>query len=257
MYDDKKILYWDYEISPLLIGLIEKAQREIIIVSPWVKMWTHLKEELEHAKKKGVQISLYYRLDEKEINIDELLPYFTHFIPIKNLHAKIYFIDDDVVVSSMNLYDYSQQSNKEIAILLKDQSHKDELRNYLDSRLKPFAVRIHRQTKQYEREKASSKQTTGDRSKTQVEPFKPVSGIGSLVQKAAEFLSSLQNQPGRCIRCGTSIEFDPFRPLCGDCYREWSKYENETYTENFCHDCGKKSKTSYAKPLCYECFKQS
>jgi len=257
MYDDKKILYWDHQISPMLIELIEQAKKEIIIVSPYVKMWVHLKDKLEYAKKKGVQISLYFRADESKIDLNELWPCFTQIIPIKNLHAKIYFIDDNVVMSSMNLYDYSQQSNKEIAIILQDQNLKNALRGYLDLKLKPFAERVQRQTREYERQRASSRRTTGDRAISQVESLNPKSGLGSFIQIAADFLSNLQNQPGKCIRCGTSIEFDTFRPLCGKCYKAWSQYSNENYIEKFCHECGKKAKTSYAKPLCYKCYKQS
>jgi len=248
MNSENKILFWDHQIGPILIELIEKAQKEIIIVSPYVKMWTHLKEKLEYAKKRGVLTSLYYRLDENKenkIDIDELSPYFTYFIPIKNLHAKIYFIDDNVVVSSMNLYDYSQSSNKEIAILLQDQNQRNALREYLDTKLKPFAERIQRQTAKHEREKAPLKKKTNKRTNDYVE----------IIEE--DFLEDLEDESGSCIRCGTEIDFDPCRPFCPKCYREWAKYENEDYKENYCHDCGETAKTSFAKPLCYECYKQS
>lgn len=258
MYSDSKILYWDHQISPMLIELIQHAQKEIIIVSPYVKMWNHLKYSLDEAKKRGVQTSVYYRIDENKIDINELLPFFTNIIPIKNLHAKIYFIDDDIVVSSMNLYDYSQSSNKEIALLLKDQNQKNALRGYLDTKLKPFAERVQRKAVKFEREKTESRPTSVTKSKSIKEPNKPISDLGSFfVESTADYLIDVDDEQGTCIRCGIDIEFDPDRPFCGKCYREWAKYENEDYKENYCHDCGEKAKTSYAKPLCYDCYTDS
>lgn len=64
------------------------------------------------------------------------------------------------------------------------------------------------------------------------------------------------SQPGSCCRCGDDLKFDPDKPLCPDCYKQWNRFKNPEYVENFCHSCGKKAKTSLLKPLCYACFKQ-
>ena len=44
-----------------------------------------------------------------------------------------------------------------------------------------------------------------------------------------------------CIRCGGRVPFDPHRPLCDECYWEWSDYGNSYYPEHFCHSCGNDS----------------
>ncbi|MCD6216572.1 hypothetical protein J7L05_01790 [bacterium] len=251
MVDQKKVVFWDHQISTLILDSIETANKQIIIVTPYIKLWNHLQDQLESAKKRGIRTVLYFRHDVKETNINDVMKYFDQVIPIKNLHAKLYFIDDEIIVSSMNLYDYSQKSNKEIALRIVDQNQKNALQAYLDTKLKPFAERIKKQTTK----KKPQKQSTGYKTKTG--KTQKGDAIGTLLQSAAAFLGNQLNDSGTCIRCGANIDFDPSRPFCNDCYKKWAKYKNEDFTEKYCHDCGKKHKTSMAKPLCYECYKNN
>jgi hypothetical protein len=66
--------------------------------------------------------------------------------------------------------------------------------------------------------------------------------------------SRASTKAGHCIRCGDDIPLNPDRPLCGDCYKAWAKYENRDYKEAHCHVCGKERSTSFAKPLCRSCW---
>jgi len=61
---------------------------------------------------------------------------------------------------------------------------------------------------------------------------------------------------GYCIRCHKKLSFSPDRPLCKDCYYEWSEYKNEDYEEDYCHYCGKEKNVTFAKPICYSCYKE-
>jgi len=61
---------------------------------------------------------------------------------------------------------------------------------------------------------------------------------------------------GYCMRCKKSIELNPEKPLCSDCYKEWKIYSNPEYTEKYCHGCGKPNKGSLLKPVCYDCYKK-
>ena len=60
---------------------------------------------------------------------------------------------------------------------------------------------------------------------------------------------------GYCIRCGKIIFFDPYKPLCKDCFFEWDVYQNIDYPEKYCHSCGKRDATTMEKPLCYDCYR--
>ena len=45
---------------------------------------------------------------------------------------------------------------------------------------------------------------------------------------------------GYCIRCKTSIKLDLEKPLCWDCYKIWSVYEDPFTRKNFVFRVGKK-----------------
>ena len=61
---------------------------------------------------------------------------------------------------------------------------------------------------------------------------------------------------GYCIRCKTSIKLDLEKPLCWDCYKIWSVYEDPFYKEKFCISCGKENNTNFNRPACLKCFKE-
>lgn len=63
------------------------------------------------------------------------------------------------------------------------------------------------------------------------------------------------SRAGTCIRCGTSIEHNLSKPLCGSCYSTWAVWKNGDYSENFCHTCGEPASTSYNKPECWSCYR--
>jgi len=60
---------------------------------------------------------------------------------------------------------------------------------------------------------------------------------------------------GFCIRCKTIINKNLEKPLCWECYKVWSLYEDPFYKENFCIACGETNDTNFNKPACLQCFK--
>jgi len=44
----------------------------------------------------------------------------------KNLHAKCYLNEDKMIISSMNLYEFSQQNNREMGILIDTANEPDK-----------------------------------------------------------------------------------------------------------------------------------
>ena len=63
---------------------------------------------------------------------------------------------------------------------------------------------------------------------------------------------------GFCIRCKVKIDFDVDKPFCYKCYKSWKRYENESYSEKYCHKYGhNSSQVSFARPLCNKCYHSS
>ena len=99
-------------IGYYLEKMLEEASEKIIIVSPYIKMSLRVRGILREKLKAGVEITIIHREDfaDKELA--------TTVIQRKNLHAKCFMTEKIVIVGSMNLYDYSQVNNDEMAFLI-------------------------------------------------------------------------------------------------------------------------------------------
>jgi phosphatidylserine/phosphatidylglycerophosphate/cardiolipin synthase-like enzyme len=138
MQFDDQTVFCDYEISNLLLKSIDDAKNEVTIVCPYLKFWPNLTEVIERARLRGVKFRLFFREDEKnELAQAEFRTLFHVCVAVPVLHAKLYFFDDEIIMSSMSLHEYSYQSNKEIAVRLVDSRQKEEVRKYLREQLLP------------------------------------------------------------------------------------------------------------------------
>jgi phosphatidylserine/phosphatidylglycerophosphate/cardiolipin synthase-like enzyme len=119
-----------YEIEEIL----DSAEKYLILVSPYLKLNQRLKVRLSDAFKKVDNVYLIYR--ENELKDRELL-WLESFknlklFSIKNLHAKIYLNQDFALISSMNLYEYSQINNHEIAVKFEFREDQKEYKDTLN-----------------------------------------------------------------------------------------------------------------------------
>jgi len=64
---------------------------------------------------------------------------------------------------------------------------------------------------------------------------------------------------GFCIRCDYDIKFNVVKPLCRECYEEWSEWGDDEYPENYCHFSGEESdgETCFAKPILKKNWKKA
>lgn len=107
--------------------IIKKANNSIILVTPYLRLDTNFIERLRDADKSGVQIILVYGKDKladdqmKTLQSFENLEIFFY----QNLHAKCYFNENSMVITSMNLYEFSEKNNRELGIYLERFEDKD------------------------------------------------------------------------------------------------------------------------------------
>ncbi|WP_017495739.1 phospholipase D family protein [Flavobacterium sp. WG21] len=113
-----------------LIKIIETAQDEVVLISPYIQTNTLLLEELEKADNRGVVITIVYKegklsdFERKKLIKFKNLNLLSH----PNLHSKCYFNEIYLIITSLNLYDYSQRNNREMGVLFR---RTDEERNGL------------------------------------------------------------------------------------------------------------------------------
>lgn len=109
-------------ISNELMKLIKDAKEKIILVSPYLKVNSQIVERLKTKSKVGTLaeiVIVYGKTELKQTELDWIKEIQDlKVIEKSNLHAKCYINEERAIVCSMNLYDYSQQNNIEMGILI-------------------------------------------------------------------------------------------------------------------------------------------
>lgn len=118
--------------SYFLEELIKTARERIILISPFLKLNDRIKELLEDKNRLKIDIRIVYgknELQNDEINwLKELTYIRTSFC--KNLHAKCYINEDSCIITSLNLYEFSQVNNNEMGIFV---ARADDAELYMDT----------------------------------------------------------------------------------------------------------------------------
>ncbi|MBE3662408.1 DNA repair protein [Vibrio navarrensis] len=112
--------------------LIKNASERLILISPFLKLNDRIRELLEDKDRLKIDIRIVYgksELQPDEINWLKGLSFVrTSFC--KNLHAKCYINESSCIITSLNLYEFSQVNNNEMGIYI-DRDSDSEL--YKDS----------------------------------------------------------------------------------------------------------------------------
>ena len=224
-------------ISTELEEIITKAEERLVLISPFLKVNDRLKELIEDkARFKDIDIRVIYgknELQPEENNwLESMSSVRTSFR--KNLHAKCYLNEKAALLTSMNLYEYSQQNNDEMGILVsykEDEGLYNEINEYV-RRIMRGSEEIRITVAKVEATEGSKKDTGAKKTRKETRP--PNAGF--------------------CIRCKTDLPANPTQPYCKRCYASWKRYENKTYEEQHCHTCGNEHKATLLKPLCSACY---
>ncbi len=218
-------------VSYHLQQLIDNANEKLILISPYLKLNERLKQSLEDKDRMKIDVRLIYgksELQPAENNwLKSLQSIRTSFC--QNLHAKCYLSENEAIITSMNLYDFSQINNNEMGVYI-DKTEDEQL--YTD--VYTEAMRLVRISDEI---KVSVAKVPKDNQESTKKTIKPVSSVS-----------------GFCIRCGEKMKLNPMAPYCSKCYNSWKKYKNEEHEEKYCHICRKPNKSSLLKPSCYKCY---
>ena len=188
---------------------------------------------------------------------------------IKDLHAKLYMNEEFAVISSMNLYEYSQVNNEELGVLCGRKEDRAEFKDITFQVMRLIGIS----------EKEHGRWDVGDLDK-------PIRGLFKRSKGTEEFKtydsgSEIRN-PGEspaepvkieteekpephasetilchCIRCGRVITSTHDYVYCGRCMDSWQRYSNTRYVEpdGHCYICGKQYNASAERPACLDCYR--
>lgn len=100
--------------------LIKKATDRLVLISPYLQFNERIKELLGDKNRLKIDIRIVYgksELSPQEINWLKNLNFVrTSFC--KNLHAKCYLNEHECIITSLNLYEFSQVNNNEMGVLI-------------------------------------------------------------------------------------------------------------------------------------------
>ncbi|MBF8267097.1 MAG: hypothetical protein HW388_605 [Dehalococcoidia bacterium] len=236
MNERDKTVFLDEEIEPRILAIIREAEKQVVLVTPYLALWGHAQAAMGLAVKKGIKVTVIIRREDKRNEkgkdaVAWLLKNGVDVMEVESLHAKIYMNEHALLVSSMNLTGYSVDNSLEIAVVVTNEHEQQRLRDYVNNRVMRMAKSL---------------------GKTGI-----AESLGKAFVKAIANLEVAVSGPsakGVCIRCGRPHLFDPSKPLCDGCYDSWAEYGNEEYPEHFCLRCGRPAEVTYAKPLCRSCW---
>ena len=114
--------------------LIKQTRERLIIISPFLKFNDRIKELLADKDRMKIDVRIVYGKSElapQEINWLRSLEFVrTSFC--QNLHAKCYLNERAAIITSMNLYDFSQVNNNEMGVYIEREEEPDLYRDTHD-----------------------------------------------------------------------------------------------------------------------------
>ncbi|MBK6524875.1 MAG: hypothetical protein IPG07_04525 [Crocinitomicaceae bacterium] len=217
-----------YQIENIIIN----AKKKLVLVSPYLQISKTFFERLKDAAAKSVEIKIIYGKDELKPNernsLAELKNLELYYF--ENLHAKCYFNETEMVITSMNMYEFSER------ITVKWEFTSQKKGRYF--------------------EKAVAETHSIIQSSELIGLAKTKRNFSPIAKDVKSNGQGKKPKRGYCIRCEERIPYDMGKPYCLNCFSVWSQYENPEYEESVCHGCGEFEVTSMEKPLCYDCYKQ-
>jgi phosphatidylserine/phosphatidylglycerophosphate/cardiolipin synthase-like enzyme len=100
--------------------LLKHAKDRIILISPYLRLNDRIKEILADKNRLKIDTRIVY--GKSELQPDEI-NWLRDFLYIRvsfcrNLHAKCYMSEEMCIITSLNLYEFSQVNNNEMGILI-------------------------------------------------------------------------------------------------------------------------------------------
>jgi phosphatidylserine/phosphatidylglycerophosphate/cardiolipin synthase-like enzyme len=225
--------------------LISNSKQQLYLITPYLQISPILKPLIRDLVLKIPTISIMVVCRSDKINAEDMEFFqdlkIVKILALDNLHAKCYLNENSAIITSMNLYQFSERNNYEMGVKIEKNVEKEQYEQLFDYVSIMLRESVKYELKRVEKETYSPKAKEQPQNKPSSKPIK---------------IQENNRNMGYCIRCGTKMEFNPDKPLCSKCYPIWAKYSDPDYPEKYCHACGKESNQSYSKPVCYNCYKK-
>lgn len=283
-----------------LENLFENAEKQIILISPYIKLHDRyastLRTKITDPK---LEITIVFGKNEDDISKSmkqEDFNFFKEFPNIqiryeRRLHAKYYASENSAIMTSMNLYSYSQDNNIESGVMTEVTLLGNLASNFManvtgedtfDNQAWAYFKRVIDQSellfhkvpqfdkgsfgtgvnKKYLSSKIEIDKLSdffADKQKLDSSNRKDKTTDSKMVEPLMQPINGSQIQTGFCIRTGIPIPFNVEKPMCYDAFKKWNEFGNPDYPERFCHFSGEPSngETSVSRPILKKNWKKA
>jgi len=257
----------DSEISSSINDVIKEAKDFVWLISPYIKLHHTLKSALNDLKEKpNIKLVVVFGKNEEDFTKSFSSDEIEYFMSLPNiqiyyeprLHAKYYANERSGLLTSMNLYAFSQNENKEVGVSL-DNSDFKCAKGYFEGLIRDASLVYHNESKftdggifnksKYIKSEIKCNKLLGI-----------ITDSGSINSKQENYSNDVKKERGKddknielgyCIRTGVRIELNYKKPFSEEAYKSWLKFQNEEYKEKYCHFSGEESfgETSFKKPI--------
>jgi hypothetical protein len=227
-------------ISLSIDDIIHGAKRNIVLISPYVDPRPSVFQKLLDASDNNKQITLVCDVPKLKPEVRSRLSGIRNLeiLSADNVHAKCYFNEEKIIITSLNLLSASEAKNKELGVLFEKASSPD-----IFSKAYNEAIEIVWNARNGKSALRQNRTNGFVRSKYRTGFYL--------------YFSKLPAEKAFCIRCANSLPgLDGNYPLCDYCFISWAQTYNYDVKEKYCHWCGKAHATTKNKPLCAECFRK-
>lgn len=228
--------------------LIKNAGENLYLVSPYLKLSKDFKELLAYRNSKNKVTTVIFgkqELKPDELNFLQGLRFVVLYYH-EDLHAKCYANDDKMIITSLNLYEFSMANNKEMGVLI-DRNDSADAQTFADAMAEVDFIMSTSGRYEFTAEKINGSERVREQAAHQKAADKPAAA------------PKKQAVTGYCIRTGVEIPFNIEKPFCYEAYKSWRQFENGDYPEKYCHFSGEPSngETCFNKPILKKNWKKA
>jgi phosphatidylserine/phosphatidylglycerophosphate/cardiolipin synthase-like enzyme len=103
-----------------LEGLIKAAREKLILISPFLRINERIRQLIEDKDREKIDIRVVYGKNELQPEENNWLKSKASVRSsfCKHLHAKCFLNEAEALITSMNLYEFSQVNNEEMGVLV-------------------------------------------------------------------------------------------------------------------------------------------
>ena len=125
-------------VSYHLEELIKQSRERLVLISPYLRLSTRIRELLEDKNRMKIDIRVVYGKSELRPDENNWLERMTSIRTsyCANLHAKCYMSERAALITSMNLYEFSQVNNHEMGVLVDRTQSEDLYRQIYDEAMR-------------------------------------------------------------------------------------------------------------------------